>query len=132
MHVVRVLAALVFGGLASIALAHLLADALRPIWGDQAPVRAVFGAPVVILFAAWIIVLLTRPVRQSADQPRLSPVRIEVTVNVDRAMALRDLSGISYRDVAERAAAGDAVPGLGAVALTPSMLTIQKGAEFHG
>ncbi|KQP11170.1 hypothetical protein ASF28_08995 [Methylobacterium sp. Leaf99] len=65
MHVARVLAALVVGGLASIALAHLLADAFRPIWGDQAAVRAVFSAPVVILFAAWVTVLLTYPVRRA-------------------------------------------------------------------
>jgi hypothetical protein len=131
MHVVRILAALVFGGLASIALAHLLADSFRPIWGDQAAVRAVFSAPVVIVFAALSLIFMVRSPREQADtvfyntpidQPPRSTVHVEVTVNVARAEALRDFSEVSFGDLAEHRSAYAAGHTPGARCLEPGVV----------
>lgn len=132
MRAIRFLAAFAFSILASFALAHILADAFRPIWGDQAAVRAVCSAPVLIFFAAWVIVLLTPSLREPEDtviynvpideQSPHSTVHVEVTVNVARAEALRDLSGVSFGDLAEHRSAYTAGHTTGARCLEPGVV----------
>jgi len=140
MHVVRFLAGIVFGVLASLALAHLLADAFRPIWGDQAAIRAVFSAPLVIVFAALIIVFLMRAPRGQADtvynrpinlQP-IPPVHVEVTVNVARAEALRDFSEVSFGDLAEHRSAFTAGHTPGSRCLEPGVVCACALPQLQG